>query len=124
MNRFSPQMTALHLAAKFSSGSVVRSLIEAGADVGAQDEPDQKSPLHYAARENPAAVPVLLAANAEVNLLNSGNYSPLFFAARDNHRESVIAILNAGGDPHLGDSPLTYSDVPKDIKDLIKSLSN
>ena len=105
------------------SGAVVRVLVEAGASINALD--DLKwSPLYHAAIENPAAVPVLLAGNAEVNVLDVENESPLLWAAANNFSESVIAILNAGGDPHLGVSPLTDSDVPKDIKDLILSLSN
>merc|ERR1719397_644608 len=53
------KVTALHLAARFSSGLVVRTLIEAGADVNALDS-YQQSPLHIAALYNPPAVPVLL----------------------------------------------------------------
>ena len=122
--QFPTQVTALHLAALLDrSGSGVRALIEAGASINALDT-IQMTPLHLAAIENPAAVPVLLAANAKVNLLNRGNKSPLFLAAYWNHRMSVIAILKAGGDPHLGKSPLTDFLVSKDIKDLIKSLSN
>ena len=106
------------------SGSGVRTLIEAGASINALDD-WQRSPLHIAASRNPAAVPVLLAANVvKVNLLSKSNWSPLFYAAFNNHSESVIAILKAGGDPHLGKSPLTDFLVSKDIKDLIKSLSN
>ena len=62
-------MTALHLASQLSSGSVVRALIEGGADVNVQDA-DQWSPLHDAACFNPAAVPVLLETKAEVNQLD------------------------------------------------------
>ena len=122
---FPTQQTALHLAARFDmSGSVVRVLVEAGASINALD--DLKwSPLYHAAIENPAAVPVLLAANVvKVNLLSKSNWSPLFYAAFNNHSESVIAILKAGSYPHLGKSPLTDFLVSKDIKDLIKSLSN
>ena len=89
------------------SGSGVRTLIEAGASINALDD-WQRSPLHIAASRNPAAVPVLLAANVvKVNLLSKSNWSPLFYAAFNNHSESVIAILKAGDDPHLGNSPHT-----------------
>ena len=98
-------------------------MIEAGASINALDFM-QCSPLHWAAIWNPAAVPVLLEANAEVNLLNTWNKSPLFNAAENNHSECVAALSKAGADPHLGRSPLTDSAVNKDIQTLIKSLSN
>ena len=98
----------------------MRALIEAGAEVNAQDS-RQCSPLHIAAVDNPAAVPVLLEANANVNVLNDRNNSPLFCAAWKNQRDSVIALCNAGADPHMGNSPLTSSDVDSsDMKSLIR----
>lgn len=112
-------MTALHLAAQLSSGSVVRALIEGGADVNVQDA-DQWSPLHYAACFNPAAVPVLLEAKAEVNQLDFIHQSPLFKASFENHREAVVALCGAGADPHIGNSPLTDSTVTDEIKTLIR----
>ena len=115
-------MTALHLAAQFSSGSVVRALIEAGADVGAQDAPDQKSPLHYAASDNLQynVVPVLLRERAEVNLLDNKQRSPLYNAAYTSHREAVIALCAGGADPYLGKSPLTDPLVSEEMKTLIR----
>ena len=105
------------------SGSGVRALIEAGAEINALND-RQRSPLHFAAYCNPAAVPILLAANAEVNLLDRYNESPLFNAADNNQPKCVVDLCKAGADPHLGRSPLTDSDVPKEIQDLIESLSN
>ena len=98
-------------------------MIEAGASINALDN-EQWSPLHHAAIWNPAAAPILLAAEAKVNLLDKWNSSPLCLAALNNQPASVIALLNAGGNPHLGYSPLTDFEVPKDIKDLIKNHSN
>ena len=113
-------MTALHLAAQFkSSASVVRALIEAGANVNARTG-SQNSPLHYAALCNPEAVPLLLKAGADPNMLNSGQWSPLAYAAENNFKESVIALCAAGADPRLGKSPLEDSGVREGIKDLIK----
>ena len=57
---------------------------------------------------------------AEVNLLDQFNQSPLFLAAHFNKRDAVVALCDAGGDPWLGDSPLTAYDVRGDIKDIIK----
>ena len=80
----------------------------------------QWTALHYAAVNNPSAVPILLEANAEVNVMDGGNQSPLFYAARNNYREAVIALCAAGADPHLGESPLTASYVSEDMKNLIR----
>ena len=100
-----------------------------------QPFPTQLTALHLAARFNPAAVPVLLEANARVNVLTSCSYSysckhlcslfscntsPLFDAAQKNHQEAVIALCAAGADPHLGRSPLTDSDVSDEMKTLIR----
>ena len=84
--------------------------------------PTQWTALHYAAVNNPSAVPILLEANAEVNVMDGGNQSPLFYAARNNYREAVIALCAAGADPpHLGDSPLkSYSIVSEEMKNLIR----
>ena len=85
-----------------------------------QPFPTQSTALHLAAYYNPAAVPVLLEANAEVNVVNGWDCSPLFYAALYNHREAVIALCAAGADPHLGFSPLTWPDVSKEMKNLIR----
>ena len=98
---------------------MVRALIEAGAEVEALDG-GQRSPLHWAAEFNPAAVQVLVQANAKVNVLNKGNRSPLYWAARKNHSEAVVCLCKAGADPHLGNSPLSDSDVNDEMKALIR----
>ena len=86
-----------------------------------QPFPTQSTALHLAAYYNPAAVPVLLEANADVNVVSGCNQSPLFWAARWKHREAVIALCAAGADPHLGDpNPLTDSDVSEEMKNLIR----
>ena len=85
-----------------------------------QPFPTQLTALHLAARFNPAAVPVLLEANARVNVVDGNNQSPLFWAAYKKHREAVIALCAAGADPHLGRSPLTDSMVSDEMKTLIR----
>ena len=115
-------MTPLHLAAMFkSSTTVVTTLVRAGANVDALDS-WQRSPLHYASIWNPAVVPVLIGGGCKVNLLDSLQWSPLFYAARvSKDRSAVLALLQAGADPHLGVSPLTNPYVSDDMKALIKS---
>ena len=82
----------------------------------------QKSSLHYASKWNPAIVPILLEAGAKVNVLDKDQLSPLFWAAWLNREASVVALMAASADPHLGESPLTSSWVSDEMKALIKSL--
>ena len=82
----------------------------------------QESPLHFASTQNPAVVPVLLEAGAKVNVLDKWQQSPLYCAALYNQEASVVALMAASADPHLGDSPLTSCVVSKEMKALIKSL--
>ena len=121
---FPLQVTPLHLAVWFkSSAAVVSALIQAGANVDALDT-DQYSPLHHASKWNPAVVPVLIGAGCKVNLLDVLKLSPLYYAARwSKDQSAVAALMSAGADPHLGNSPLTDSSVSKGMKDFIRSLS-
>ena len=115
-------MTVLHLAATGKcSAELVQVLIEAGADVNAVNS-DQRSPLHYASMWNPAVVPVLIGGGCKVNLLDRWQCSPLFYAACSKVRSTVLALLQAGADPHLGESPLTCYYVSEKMKALVKSL--
>ena len=115
-------MTVLHLAARFKcSAEVVKILIEAGADVDAVNS-RHFSPLHYASERNPAVVPVLLEAGAKVNILDVVQCSPLYWAALFDHKESVIALMKASADLHLGENPLKDPSVSKKMKTLIKNL--
>ena len=84
----------------------------------------QQSPLHFASSWNPAVVPVLLEAGAKVNVLNRGQQSPLFYAAKIKQEVSVVALMAASADPHLGRSPLTIDWVSEDMKTLIKNDAN
>ena len=130
---FPTQTTPLHLAFwSKSSAEVVSTLIQAGGNVDALDG-NQQSPLHLASMWNPAVVPVLIGAGCKVNLLNKWRSSPLYYAALSKDRSAVLALLQAGADPHLGESPLTIiccqhgqspltdSLVSDDMKALIKS---
>ena len=82
----------------------------------------QYSPLHYASKRNPAVVPVLLEAGAKVNVLDKNQWSPLFYAAWFKQEASVVALMAASADPHMGESPLTSSRVSIEMRALIKSL--
>ena len=89
----------------------------------------QNTALHFAAELNPAAVPVLLEANADPNVLNTEITckkkcqvkSPLWFAGLKNNHKTATALCAAGADPNLGDpTPLT-ADFSKEFKDLVRA---
>ena len=91
----------------------------------------QNTALHFAAELNPAAVPVLLEANADPNVLNTviKKYcekkcqvkSPLWFAGLKNNHKTATTLCAAGADPNLGDpTPLT-ADFSKEFKDLVRT---
>ena len=88
----------------------------------ASSHPFEDTPLHVAAEYNPEATKLLIASNAKVNVLNRVNKSPLFLAACFNQRDSVVALCKAGADPHLGQSPLSSSQISSEMKMLIKRL--
>ena len=87
-----PQVTALHLAAWFSSASVVKVFVESGAVVDARDS-DQYTPLHYAARHNKSSdvIRALVKAGADIDARDKYQYTPLHYAARFN--PSVVKPL-------------------------------
>ena len=89
-------MTALHLAARFSSGSVIEALVKAGAKVDARDD-WQQTPLHYAAQFNTSEdmIRVLVKCGADVNACNDYQWTPLHKAAWIN-REVVPVLVQQG----------------------------
>ena len=144
------QSSALHLALdqKRESVKVVRVLIEAGADVNAVESRriGGRSPLHLALERkgNPEAVPILLEAGARPNVLSDMQYSPLFLAAQhgyrylqfdngtysrstikfvDGYKSAIAALMAAGADPYLGQSPLTFTLINGYMRAYISSLT-
>ena len=128
------QRTPLHMAAEQNEkAEVISALIKAGADVVALDK-FQKTPIHYAAgnyKDSLQVVNALLEAGASVNLLDKDQRSPLFHAAcaaikatsicsTGRSKETIRALLNAGADPHIGQSPLDTKKVDSDVKLMIK----
>ena len=113
----------LHWAAAFNSTSVIAVLIASKSDVNAQGFL-QQTPLHRAAEMNEEAVPLLLEAKANVNILDKKQRSPLFLAAKWKHEQSLILLCEAGADHNLGISPLKEPSIDDSIKALIKKHSN
>ena len=62
-------MTALHLAARFSSASVIKAFVKAGAKVDARDD-KQRTPLHYAVRFNTSEDMIRVLIECGANILH------------------------------------------------------
>ena len=107
--------TELHIAAGQGDADLVQRLIEAGADVNAQDR-FGFTPLHLAAQERRhGAVALLLEAGAKPDLRNKHGNTPLVTAVFNSRGEgdSIAALRAAGADPHAennsGVSPLSLA---------------
>jgi ankyrin repeat protein len=99
---FSPDgFTALHLAAYFGKTEVARTLLVAGAPVGAYSQNEiHVQPLHSAASGRHHEVcRLLIAAGADVNAKQRHGYTPLHSAAQSGDAELVELFLSAGADP-------------------------
>ena len=75
-------MSALHLAAKFSSASVIKAFVKAGAKVDARDG-NQRTPLHLASECNKSAnvIRALIECGADRNACDKYQWTPLHKAA-------------------------------------------
>lgn len=90
--------TALHLA---KSADVIEFLIEQGLKVNALDD-NQDTVLHRAvARADIRACMVVLANQAEVDVTNLDDETPLHIAARLGHDTLIQMLLNVGSNPDL-----------------------
>ena len=94
-------VTPLHHAT-FHNGSieVIKELINAGADVNAQDNYD-KTPLHMAVEQNRSieVIKELIKAGADVNAKNEDSETPLHMATEQNRSIEVVKeLIKAGAD--------------------------
>jgi ankyrin repeat protein len=92
----------LHEAAAVGDLASLSSLLAAGSDSGARDRAGWTPLLHAANAGHAAAIQLLLAAGAELEVkAPQGGSTPLMLASALGHRESVVALLCAGADPWL-----------------------
>ena len=99
VNRY-PGATRLHWASKVGLLGMVRSLLEAGADVNSQDDKGE-TPLHWAARggnDCSAVAELLLASGAEVDKESNILTFPLSIAAEYGNTKVCSVLLRAGAD--------------------------
>lgn len=99
------QATPLHFAAQSGNISIVRALLNAGADVNARN-PQDITPLHLAAWDGNADIASLLIEHgADVNRRNhrSEGLSALDIAAMTGAVDVIRTLVEHGADPRRGD---------------------
>lgn len=105
--------TPLHLAARIGSGSVVRLLLEAGADPSAASQDVGGAlPIHFAAEAGGAdAIDALVAHGADVDARESAwGQTPLIFAASAGRTDAVTALLAHGADVGIASTAVSIPD--------------
>lgn len=113
--------TALHEASSMPESDIhiLDSLIAAGANVNAEDRIFKDTPLHIAVFNHGLnTVKKLIAAGANLNVINNAGYTPLTMSFVVDNYQIVKTLVEAGADVNEttnGTSPL-YSAINKGIK--------
>ena len=125
-------MTALHLAARFSSAAVVKILLEAGSEDQVEKRTTTKdTPLHLAASVNADVdvIKLLVEFGAEVDARNQWLETPLHGAAWENSSSAVIKTLimlgaSLSARASSGRTPLHRAAAHNPSVDVIRVLIN
>jgi hypothetical protein len=129
---FGSGLTALHVAAYHGHASLVKVLIEVGADVNVRNSkvPNQRVDTMYTAlfvaamRGHALIVMDLIMAGADVNIATLKDRTPLFIAAERGHDGVVASLIQAGANLHKafqGSTPLQIAVYEKHEK-IVKML--
>jgi ankyrin repeat protein len=116
--------TALYLAAWLSEESLIRFLLDHGADANRRQPDDShQTALHYAARWSPEVTRILLEANADIEAKDDTGQTPMDYAlARTSgytinsvyaSQETIHILLKAGAvfeQRHWDASPLSFRE--------------
>ena len=122
-------MTVLHLAAQFSSAPVVKALLEAGADVHAEDS-EKQSPLQLAAKrkDSEELIKALVVGGADVKVLDSHLRSILHLVAKNCSCSGnlIKTLIEAGANANARDSnqqtPLHLAITHNSSVDVVSAL--
>ncbi|XP_068751702.1 ankyrin-1-like [Montipora capricornis] len=119
-------ITPLLLASGMSSGVLIKTLIDLGADVNAQTAPAKEGPLVFAASSNNYMVArVLLEHSADANIKDLWGVTPLYKAVMQKNVPLVDLLLENKADVNIQDwvreTPLHKAVMWKDVP-LIKIL--
>ena len=122
----SDKMTALHVASFNGHAALVKTLIEAGAEVNKPASPHtvdasgevtgvlhNVTPVHFAAEKGHTHVVMeLIKAGADVNQASSLGTTPLYIAAQKGHDGCVAVLIQAGADVRKADK---YGNTPMQV---------
>ncbi|XP_068670403.1 uncharacterized protein [Montipora foliosa] len=119
-------ITPLLLASGMSSGVLIKTLIDLGADVNAQTAPRKEGPLVFAASSNNYMVArVLLEHSADANIKDLWGETPLYKAVMQKNVPLVELLLENKADANIqdwvGETPLHKAVMRKDVH-LVKIL--
>ncbi|XP_075992412.1 E3 ubiquitin-protein ligase mind bomb 1 isoform X2 [Anticarsia gemmatalis] len=108
VNGFYGGHTALQAAAQNGHVEVIRALVEAGADVDAEDRDGDRAAHHAAFGDEPAALRALAAAGADLSARNRRRQTPLHIAVNKGHLGVVRTLLQLAVHPSLQVSAPRY----------------
>ncbi len=86
------------LAARMGNAAVINQLVQANAEIEAQERRGQTALMWAAAAGNVDAVDALLKAGANANVATKSDFTAMMFAAREGHKLVVHRLLVAGVD--------------------------
>ncbi|XP_049691669.2 E3 ubiquitin-protein ligase MIB1 isoform X1 [Helicoverpa armigera] len=125
VNGFYGGHTALQAAAQNGHVEVIRALVEAGADVDAEDRDGDRAAHHAAFGDEPAALRALAGAGADLSARNRRRQTPLHIAVNKGHLGVVRTLLQLAVHPSLqdseGDTPL-HDAISKKRDDMLTLL--
>jgi ankyrin repeat protein len=126
--RANPNLTgqegpSLSLASRWGHAQIVTMLLNAGADVDANDHMGVTPLMLSAAFGHAEIVEALLTAGANVNALGTAKQTALSAAISERQWHIALRLLDAGADPTLGDGRLSVSGaVQGGEEELVKRL--
>jgi ankyrin repeat protein len=106
-----------HLFVKFKNESAILSFLKSLPNIHVTDNYEKNTALHYAARYNyTRCIDYLLSKGANVNCVNSQRQSPVFFAVKRGHWQSLELLCQYGANLDIQDtaykkhwSPIFYA---------------